>query len=281
MTGALLLALLVAAQPSGYRVTADLPEEPIEVGSVFYLQLRVEHPEGERIPAPEAPESDAFRFVSAETERGAGETVHRMRLMALALPGERAFPSVRFDVGGEAPLETGPIPIAVATSLAEDLADVHDIRGPFLIRVPPRYGLIALILLGVLALVAAAWWFRRRRRQPAPAPPPLGPAAEADLALGRLARSGLLEAGDVEAFLDRLSAAMKRYAGRRFETAWLERTSDEMRRDLDLRLEAEQLRALGGILDYADFAKFSEGRLRPDAARTCLERARSFVERTA
>ena len=278
------------------RALAEVVSEPVEVGSVFELEIVVEHPAGaEAAPVVEESLGD-FRVMGAAPLEGdddrPGESRFRLQLGAFVLPGDHEIPGVPVGIrtaDGELSLiETPPAPVRVVSSLPPDAeeagGDIHDIRGPFDLSLPPRWGQIGLLAIALLAVLgAAAWWWRRRGARDAPvvALPP--PAAEAEAALARLARAGLLEAGEVVAYYDRLAGIMKRYAGRRFETPWSERTTGEILRDLRLRAEPkhrEALALLAAILSEADLAKFSERSFRPAAAAARFREAGMFLDRT-
>ena len=270
--------------------------EPVEVGEVFELEIVVAHPEGaEAAPVVEESLGD-FRVLGAvPIEAGdapPGESRFRLRLGAFVLPGDHEIPAVPVGIraasGKLALLETPPAPVRVVSGLPPDAdearGDIHDIRGPFELRVPPRWGAIGLLALGLLALLAAGYWlWRRRTIRESPVAPLPPPAAEAEAALAGLARSRLLEAGRVVAYYERLAGIMKRYAGRRFEAPWSERTTGEILEDVRRRAapgHREALPLLASILGEADLAKFSERSFRPDAARSRFREAGIFLDRT-
>jgi len=287
-----------AAQPGpepAADAIAEVVSEPVEVGDVFELEVVVEHPEGaEAAPVVEESLGD-FRVLGAvpldPDGAPAGESRFRLRLGAFVLPGDHQIPPVPVGVraanGALALIETPPVPVRVVSSLPPDSGeaggDIHDIRGPFELTVPPRWGAIGLLALGVLVLLAAAMTTRRRGAREAPAVPLPPPAAEAEAALARLSGAGLLEKGDVVDYYERLAGIMKRYAGRRFETPWSERTTGEVLGDLRLRAapeHGEALTLLASILGEADLAKISERAFRPDAAQWRFREAGMFLDRT-
>ena len=284
--------------PSTVRATAEavaeVVAEPVEVGAVFELEVRVDHPAGaEAAPVLEDALGPFRVFAVAPVDSGEdapGESRFLIRLGAFVLPGDHEIPAVPVGLslpGGElAMLETPPAPVRVVSSLPADAeaGDIHDIRGPFEVRVPPRWGRLALVGLALLAVVAGLWlWLRHRARRLEPAPPPVPAAVEAAAALARLRAAGLLETGHVTAFYERLAGIMKRYAGRRFATRWSERTTGEILSDLEARSEpdlAGSLPLLATVLSEADLAKFSEQSFRPDTAEARLDDAGRFLERT-
>ena len=125
--------------------------------------------------------------------------------------------------------------------------------------------------------------YRKLRKEPegvkAPAwvPPPAD--VEAEAALRRLAEKDLIRKGELKAFYTELSEVMKRYAGRRFEVPYLERTTSEVLSDLKPRKLAQgvvlELRA---ILEASDLVKFAKLVPETNASGRGV-RARAFLDR--
>ena len=284
--------------PPGLRASAAVVSEPVEVGAGFEIEVSVEHPpDAEAAPVLSGALGE-FRVLGgeraappdgAEAPDGSRFTV---RLLAGVLPGDHEIPAlpvgIRLADGELRQVEAPPTPVRVVSSLppedGEQAGDIHDLRGPFLFDAPPRWGVIGGALLAAALLAAARYALYRRRGSKAPEAAPLPPpAAEAEAALARLGQSGLLAAGEVVPFYERLAGIMKRYAGRRFEVAWSERTTGEILADLDARLggrAGEALPLLAGILAEADLAKFSDSGFRPEAAEGRFAEAGRFLDRT-
>lgn len=284
--------------PAGIRASAAVVSEPVEVGAGFEIEVSVEHPpDAEAAPLLSGALGE-FRVLGGEREapedRAGTPEVSRfiVRLLAGVLPGDHEIPAlpvgIRLADGELRQVEAPPTPVRVVSSLppedGEQAGDIHDLRGPFLFDAPPRWGVIGGALLAAALLAAALYALYRRRGSKAPEAAPLPPpAAEAEAALARLGQSGLLAAGEVVPFYERLAGIMKRYAGRRFEVAWSERTTGEILADLDARpggRAGEALPLLAGILAEADLAKFSDSRFRPEAAEGRFAEAGRFLDRT-
>jgi hypothetical protein len=104
---------------------------------------------------------------------------------------------------------------------------------------------------------------------------------EAEAALRRLLEKDLIRKGELKAFYTELSDVMKRYAGRRFEVPYLERTTGEVLSDLKGRKlsqgEVSELRALLEVSDRVKFAKLVPGAAEAEAS---FALALSWIEKT-
>lgn len=113
-------------------------------------------------------------------------------------------------------------------------------------------GLAAFILLGM-----AIW--RMLRRPPSPPPPPIPPEIEARRAIEVLMAEGLIAAGQIGHFVDRLSDILRRYVGRRYALPAMAETTLELTRALAVHPAArdETVRRIETFLDGADLVKFA------------------------
>ncbi|HEY7697412.1 MAG TPA: BatD family protein, partial [Vicinamibacteria bacterium] len=242
----LLLALALAsckrgeepAVPEGpveWTVSASADKSQVQVGEDLTLTLVLRHPKGGRYVAP--PDTAFAPFdVIEKTEESVSpvETRLHYRLAAFRLPGEVEIPAllVQYQKDGKVEsLATDAIPVKILTSLTPDVTEIHDIKDPVDLEVPRDFRMLWWILLALGAAVLAYLIYRKLRKEPegvkapAMAPPLPPPDVEAEAALRRLMEKDLIRKGEISAFYTELSEVMKRYAGRRFEVPYLERTT--------------------------------------------------------
>ena len=249
--------------------------------------LTVTHPpEGNFVPPPET-QLEPFSVIEHWREEVSSvETRLHYRVAAYQLPADLEVGvlelSYQGDDGEIATLETDPIPLRVVTSLTPDVTDIHDIKRQVGLNVPRNWSLLWWLLAALLLAAIAYIIYRRFRKEPdseaAPAwtPPPLRPDVEAEAALARLAERKLIENHRIELFFTELTDIMKRYAGRRFDVPYLERTTDEILSDL----RDQPVTGLRDILEAADLVKFAKTMPEQDEARSSFALARTLVRTT-
>ncbi len=253
--------------PVAWSVSASSTSSEVQVGDDFTFTLTLTHPpEGDFVPPSEA-DFEPFDVLETWTEEVSPvETRVHFRLAAYRLPGdlEVARLAVRYrDEAGEmASVETEPVAVRVGTSLTPDVTDIHDIKDPMALEVPRDWSLLLWLLLAALLALVAYLIYRKLRKDtedeaaPAWVPPPRPPHEEAEAALARLAEKGLIAKGEIALFYTELTDIIKRYAGRRFEVPYLERTTEEVLSDLAAKeVSTPPLRA---ILEVADLVKFAK-----------------------
>jgi len=253
--------------PVAWSVSASTSASEVQVGDDFTFTLTVTHPpEGDFAP-PSAADLEPFDVLETWSEAVSPvETKLHFRLAAYQLPEELEVASLavryRDDAGEMASIETEPVPVSVVTSLTAEVTDIHDIKNPVALEVPRDWSLLAWLLLALLVSLVAYIIYRKFRKDPSGAavpawvPPPRPAHEEAEAALARLAEKGLIEKGEVALFYTELTDIMKRYAGRRFEVPYLERTTEEVLSDLAGRHVS--VPSLGAILETADLVKFAK-----------------------
>jgi hypothetical protein len=282
---------VVPEGPVEWSVSASADKERVQVGEDLELTIVVRHPpEGRYIVPPDTAFSPFDVIEKVEEVVSPVESRLRIRLAAYRLPGQVEIPALQIQHQKEGKVEsltTEPIPVEIVTSLTPDVTEIHDIKEPLDLAVPRDLRLLWWLLLALAAAVLAYLIYRKLRKEPegvkAPAwIPPLPPAdVEAEAALRRLREKDLIRKGELKAFYTELSDVMKRYAGRRFEVPYLERTTSEVLSDLKPRkLAAETVSDLRAILEISDLVKFAK--LMPEAAEAeaSFALALAWVEKT-
>ena len=275
--------------PVEWSVSASSTSPEVQVGDDFTFTLTLTHPpEGDFVPPAEA-DFKPFDVLETWTEEVSPvETRLHFRLAAYQLPEdlEVAPLTIRYrDEAGEmANVESEPVAVRVVTSLTPEVTDIHDIKDPMALEVPRDWSLLLWLLLALLLALVAYLIYRKFRKDSEEeavstwVPPPRPPHEEAEAALARLAEKGLIEKGEIALFYTELTDIMKRYAGRRFEVPYLERTTEEILSDLAAKeVSARPLRA---ILEIADLVKFAKQMPQRQQARSSLTMAVDLVRDT-
>ena len=164
------------------------------------------------------------------------------------------------------------------------LTDVKDM--PFIfaeIKDYVIYGVIALIVLGLIVWLAA--WFiarRMRNRKDAPRPAPaIPPHVVANKALVELGHRKLWQKGKTKAYYTALTSILRTYISGRWGIGALEMTTDEIiaaMRDYDMPTQSRT--DLISILRTADMVKFAKAEPEAEENEDNLSRALYFVENT-
>jgi hypothetical protein len=284
-------APIVPEGPVEWSVAASVDKSEVQVGEDLTLTLVLRHPpEGRYIAPPDTAFTPFDVIGKSEEEVSPVETHLQVHLAAYRLPGDVEIPALQIQYrnqGEIASLTTDPIPIEIATSLTPEVTEIHDIKEPVDLTVPRDFRLLWWLLLALAAAILAYLIYRKLRKEPegVKAPvwiPPLPPAdVEAEAALQRLAEKDLIRKGELKAFYTELSEVMKRYAGRRFEVPYLERTTSEVLSDLKPRkLLPGAVSELRAILEVSDLVKFAK--VMPEAAQAeaSFALALSWIQRT-
>ncbi|MGH9337289.1 MAG: hypothetical protein ACRD21_26375, partial [Vicinamibacteria bacterium] len=248
-------------------------------------------PEGHYIPPPESAFLPFEVIAKSEEQVSPIETKLHFRLAAYRLPDDLEIPPLQVRYRNEASeievLTTKAIPVEVVTSLTSDVTDIHDIKDPVDLEVPRDLSLLWWLLAALLAAILAYLIYRKLRKEPeslrAPQwlPPLPPPDVEAETALERLASKDLIPKGEFAAFYTELSEIMKRYAGRRFEVPYLERTTYEVLGDLrQKKLATDVLTELRAILDASDMVKFAKLLPESSQAEKSFQLAHNWLEKT-
>jgi len=277
-------------------VTTRLVPDPSNVGDILELELVAAFPRGHSVNLPVGVSFAPLHLVDVTegepevTGDGLRKTF-RIRLQHFETgPAEvPAFAITWVDPSGA--VHTSPVP-ATAFTVDALLANEADPERkpedpPISIEYPNTLAetVIWSVLATIAGLLVLALVLRRvlRRRRPAPEVPAIPPHVLALEALGELERSELLDQGRVQDYYLQLTEIAKAYLERRFGIAALDRTTDEIRRDLlreGAAIEPLTPAIVVEFLHRCDLVKFA--RMQPERAESqeALEFVRDAVERT-
>ncbi|HEV8376219.1 MAG TPA: hypothetical protein VGR38_08350 [Candidatus Polarisedimenticolia bacterium] len=275
------------------RVTAEAPKAT--VGDRLRVRVQVLHPAGITIsePVPIAGNESSLVLESVKPPASQEKTekdVFYYQLQAFE-PGMSHIPAFRVpwrtSSGVEGAASSEPVPLEIVSVLKGPQDAPADLKPPAEIPGPPfpwRWAVLVAAL--VLAAAAAAIaWMRRKRPLPAGVPLPAVPALPAheqayrDLEL--LLAGSLLREGKIKQFHVELSEIVKRYVGARFDIDAMERTSEEVLRDLkNVRVGVEPMGAAREFFGATDLVKFAKLRPAEDEIRRSVDRAYRIVDLT-
>ncbi len=287
------LSPCVAQDKPGVDVTASADKDRITIGGVVRYQVDVEAPVGAEVSLPDAtnrlqPFEVRDYSTGSETLGDRVHTTFRYELQVFEV-GEKTLGGlvVEYKLPDAEEAKEIPVPavtITIASVLTPDSKDIKDIRDPVPIKMGREQwlaaALIALVVLGILALLA--WLLiRRYRSRPAKTPAPvLIEAHERALAeLDELAASDLLAAGQLKPHYTRLSEILREYLEARYEIHAMEGTTWMIQRDLARQgVDRAWIDGLVGLLRQADMVKFARLDVAQDEAQRDVGRARGLVE---
>lgn len=159
---------------------------------------------------------------------------------------------------------------------ADDWSALKDIRGE---RSGPAWIPLLLIALALAAAACALYRRRRARLRPAPTRPA---HVTAEIELDRLLRDRLLDRGEIERFVTRLSGILRRYIEARFQLRAPARSTEEFYADLSTStvLTPGEQKTVIEFLRRSDLVKFAADPMDSDNALRLLDTVRRFIRQT-
>lgn len=295
------------------RITEKFPAKGT-AGHVAELQLEISHLPGEVVlPAglalnaesPEGKELVAAQFrwpdVASKTQPVIrrmdenGKAVTTVRIPFIPMPSdagrvELSLPSFPLSIarasGRLEDLCTQPHTIVVEDALASNpqasLRPDPDPRPQLEIWTAARdatFAILAALPVALLLVWAVRKFFPLLRKPPAPEKP-LPPWEKAMRDLAAVESEGLLERGDFETYLDRVSDTLREYLGARYGFDGLESTTRETLRLLELTQAFQFEREVRTILQRADLVKFARRLPEREECVDALAQTRRIVQST-
>lgn len=283
-------------EPGGVTVQTRLSPEPSNVGDLLTYEVIVAFPRGITVNLPTQLDFSPLHLVSTEDSEVEATGTSLRKTFTLTLqhfaPGEASVPAfdlTTVDASGAVETVTVPAkPFTVEALLANEVEPVRKGEDdPVSIAYPnekAETGIYAALAGIVLALLGWAL-VRRMLRKPKvePAPPPIPPHEVALSALEELERGELMKQEDLVPFYLQLTEIAKGYLEGRFGVPSLDRTTEEIRRELVRRgdalapLSADEVIAFLQRSDLVKFARFSP---EDDEATGALAEVREMVQRS-
>ena len=283
-------------EPSGVTVQTRLSPDPSNIGDLLTYEVIVAFPRGISVNLPTQLDFSPLHLVSTEDSEVEATGTSLRKTFTLTMqhfaPGEASVPA--FDlttVDASGAVETVNVAAKVFTVEALLANEVEPIRkgedDPVSIAYPNERAEAAIYasLAGILLALVGWVLVRRVLRKPKfePPPPPIPPHEVALSALEELERGELMKQEDLVPFYLQLTEIAKGYLEGRFGVPSLDRTTEEIRRELVRRgdaiapLSADQVIAFLQRSDLVKFARFSP---EDDEATGALAEVREMVQRS-
>ena len=293
---ALQVAGPAAEQAERVTVQTRLSPETSNVGDLLTYEVIVAFPQGTTVNLPTQLDFSPLHLVeTADSDTEAtGASLRKTFTLTFQhfAPGEASIPAFELttvDASGAVETVTVPAkPFTVEALLANEVDPVRKGEDdPVSIEYPNETAETAILAAHAGAIVLMLLWviFRAFFRKPkvVPAPPPIPPHELALSALEELENGELMRQDDLVPFYLQLTEIAKGYLEGRFGVPSLDRTTEEIRRELVRRsdaiapLSADEVIA---FLQRSDLVKFARYSPEDDEATGALSDVREMVERS-
>jgi hypothetical protein len=287
------------AGSSPITITTRLTPDPSHIGDELELRVIAAYPVGYTVNLPAGLELGSLYVIDAEGSQpeSSGKGLRKTFNIRLQVfeTGPQEVPSFALTyVDPEQQVHTVEVPshpFAIdALTVNEPDPQRKGSDDPVSLDYPDEWMESAIYLaLSGLAGVLLGWWAWRlwgRREQEVVLPPPIPAHVTAFEALDQLEarRENLLERGEFQDYYLRLTEILKGYLQGRFGVDALDRTTEELRQELELRrggkLGELDARELVRFLQACDLVKFARWAPPVEDAHGALTEVRDIVERT-
>ena len=273
-------------------VQAQVDPATAKLGDLITLSIRVTHPQALAVDDPAFAKSlgnfEIYASTRLASETIGGKAVERFQAsLQNFTTGQQVLPGIavpyRDPMGKVHSLKTPELSVMIE-EIPAGPKDKGDIRGPKGVIGPTAWSpWWCVFAVSLLSAVCVLLWRKRKLALLGPPPPPPVPADAAALEkLQRLAQTDWLSTGKTKEYYSAISDILREYLEKGFNTAALERTTNELMRDLRKRtdLASERQVELRELLDTCDLVKFAKFRPDVDEGTAAHAAAVRFVEMT-
>jgi hypothetical protein len=281
--------------PLTVHVRAD--KAAITIADTFLLELQAGIEPGFEVEMPQVGEKlENFGIVDWDNlgnklgENNNIITTYRYKLEPF-LSGTYALPAFTFEFydvnspqNNKYELTTGPVEIEVASLLGEQKAQLKIAALEGVVNMPAEPFRLWVWLLSAAAVCGGIiFWFKKRARRAKELVRIFKPAHQiAYERLGALEKEGLLEAGKIKEFYERISDVLRHYIEHRFNLRAPERTTEEFleeSRSANVFTQRDQ-QQLGEFLRHCDLVKFAKYEPTAEQIQQTLRLVKDFIETT-
>jgi low affinity Fe/Cu permease len=194
--------------------------------------------------------------------------------------GSYYIPAIEFSENNK----TEGLLLNVQTVILEEGAELKDIKQP--IQEPIGWSdiwpwLLGIVLLALVIYLLTKYVFNTKPKIKKVIPKVIIPADVTALKeLTELDKQKLWQSGKIKDYQSELSEIIRRYTENRFNFIALELATDEILKELKIRLNAEQLANIRTLLQRADLAKFAKSKPNNSENEESMTLAKQFVKKT-
>ena len=194
--------------------------------------------------------------------------------------GSYYIPAIEFSENNK----TEGLLLNVQTVILEEGAELKDIKQP--IQEPIGWSdiwpwLLGIVLLALIIYLLTKYVFNTKPKIKKVIPKVIIPADVTALKeLTELDKQQLWQSGKIKDYQSELSEIIRRYTENRFNFIALELATDEILKELKIRLNAEQLANIRTLLQRADLAKFAKSKPNNSENEESMTLAKQFVNNT-
>lgn len=194
--------------------------------------------------------------------------------------GSYYIPAIEFSENNK----TEELLLNVQTVILEEGAELKDIKQP--IEEPIGWSdiwpwILGIVLLALVIYLLTKYVFNTKPKIKKVIPKVIIPADVTALKeLTELNKQQLWQSGKIKDYQSELSEIIRRYTENRFNFIALELATDEILKELEIRLNAEQLANIRTLLQRADLAKFAKSKPNNSENEESMTLAEQFVNNT-